>query len=49
VQMHIDVVQEKNAEGTVDAVNATSTGWYSGPDTFLFTILGGLIERLEIR
>jgi hypothetical protein len=49
VQMHIDVVQEKNAEGTVVAVNATSTGGYSGPGTFLFTIRGGLIERLEIR
>ncbi len=49
VQMHIDVVQEKNADGTVVEVNATSTGGYSGPGTFLFTIRGGLIERLEIR
>jgi len=45
----IDVVREKNAGWTVVGVNATSTGGYSGPGTFLFTIRGGLIERLEIR
>jgi len=28
VQMHIDVVQEKNTEGTAVEVNATSTGGY---------------------
>ena len=49
VQMHIDVVQEKNADETVVEVNTTSTGGYSGPATFLFTTQGGLIERLEIR
>jgi hypothetical protein len=49
VQMHIDVVQEKNAEGTVLEVDVTSAGGYSGPGTFHFTIRGGLIERLEIR
>lgn len=49
VQMHIDVVQEKNTEGTVVEVNATSTGGYSGPGTFFFTVRGGLIERLVIR
>ena len=49
VQMHIDVLQEKNAGGTVLEVNATSTGGYSGPGTFFFTIRGDLIERLEIR
>ncbi len=49
VQMHIDVVQERNAEGTVVEVNAISTGGYSGPGTFFFTIRGSLIERLEIR
>jgi hypothetical protein len=48
VQMHIDVVQEKNAEGTMLEVNATSTGGYSGPGTFYFTIRGDLVERLEI-
>ncbi len=30
-------------------VNATSTGGYSGPDTFFFTIWRGLIERFVIR
>ena len=49
MQMHIDVVQEKNTEGTVIEVNATSTGGYSGPGTFFFTIRGGLIEHLVIR
>ncbi len=49
VQMHIDVLQEKNAEGTVLEVNATSTGGYSGTGTFYFTIRANLIERLEIR
>ena len=49
VQMHIDVVQEKNAEGTAVEVNVTSTGGYSGPGTFSFTIRGGVIERLVIR
>ncbi len=48
VQMHIDVVQEKNAEGTVLEVNATSTGGYSGPGTFYFTLRANLVERLEI-
>ena len=48
VHMHIDVVQERNAEGTVLEVNATSTGGYSGPGTFYFTILGDLIERFVI-
>jgi SnoaL-like domain len=49
VQMHIDVVQEKNTEGTAVEVNVTSTGGYSGPGTFFFTIREGLIERLVIR
>ena len=49
VQMHIDVVQETNPEGTIVEVHATSTGGYSGPGTFFFTVRGGLIERLEIR
>ena len=49
VQMHIDVVQEKNTEGTAVEVNVTSTGGYSGPGTFFFTIRGGLIERFVIR
>ena len=49
VQMHIDVIHEKSAEGTAVEVNVTSTGGYSGPGTFLFTIRGGLIERLVIR
>jgi len=49
VQMHIDVVQEKNTEGTAVEVNVTSTGGYSGPGTFFFTNRGGLIERLVIR
>ena len=48
VHMHIDVVQEKNAEGTAIEVNAASTGGYSGPATFSFTIREGLIERLVI-
>ena len=48
VQMHIDVVQEKNTEGTAVEVNATSTGGYSGPGTFFFSIRGGLIERFVI-
>jgi hypothetical protein len=48
VRMHIDVVQEKNTEGTSVEVNATSTGGYSGPGTFIFTIQGGLIERFVI-
>ena len=49
VQMHIDVVQEKNTEGTALDVQATSQGGYSGPGTFSFTIRGGLIERFVIR
>ena len=49
VRMHLDVVQEKNPEGTAVEVNAKSTGGYSGPATFFFTIREGLIERLEIR
>ena len=49
VQMHIDVVQEKNTEGTIVEVNATSTGGYSGPGAFFFTMRGGLIERFVIR
>jgi SnoaL-like protein len=49
VQMHIDVIQEKNSEGTVLEVNATSTGGYTGPGTFYFTIRGDLIERFVIR
>jgi hypothetical protein len=49
VQVHIDVVQEKNTEGTAVEVNVTSTGGYSGPGTFFFTIRGGLIERFVIR
>jgi SnoaL-like domain len=49
VQMHIDVVQEKTTEGTAVEVNARSTGGYSGPGTFFFTIREGLIERLVIR
>jgi len=49
VQMHIDVVQEKNTEGTAVEMNVTSTGGYFGPGTFFFTIRGGLIERLVIR
>jgi hypothetical protein len=49
VRMHIDVVQEKNAEGTILEVNATSTGGYSGPGAFFFTIRGDLIERFVIR
>ena len=49
VQMHIDVVQEENAAGTVVEVKATSKGGYSGPGTFHFTIRGSRIEHLEIR
>lgn len=49
LRRHIDVVQEKNADGTQVEVNVTSRGGYSGPGIFLFTIRGGLIERLEIR
>jgi len=49
VQMHIDVVREKNNEGTEVEVEATSTGGYSGPGTFSFAIRGGRITRLEIR
>jgi hypothetical protein len=48
VQMHIDVVQEQNTEGTAVDVTVTSTGGYSGPGTFVFAIRGDLIERLEI-
>lgn len=48
VQMHIDVVQEKNTQGTTLDVNVYSTGGYSGPGTFFFTIRSGLIERFEI-
>jgi hypothetical protein len=49
VQVHIDVVKEKNTEGTAVEVNVTSKGGYSGPGTFYFTMQGGLIERLVIR
>jgi hypothetical protein len=49
VQMHIDVTQEKNTEGTTVAVNATSKSGYSGPGTFFFTVHSGLIKRLVIR
>ena len=48
VHMHFDVVRENNPEGTLIEVNATSTGGYSGPSTFAFTIRNGLIERFEI-
>ena len=47
--MHINVVREKNPDGTTVEVNVISTGGYSGPGTFFFTIQGGLIERLVIR
>lgn len=49
VQMRIDVVQETNPHGTAVEVNVASTGGYSGPGTFFFTIRDGLIERLDIR
>jgi hypothetical protein len=49
VRMHINVVREKNPDGTTVEVNVISTGGYSGPGTFFFTIQGGLIERLVIR
>jgi hypothetical protein len=51
--MHIDVVQEKNTEGTVVEVNATSTGGYSGPGTFslrkhnMYYLLPVLFFRLQ--
>jgi SnoaL-like domain len=48
VKMHIDVVRERNAEGTAVEVTATSSGGYSGPGTFTFTMRGDLIERLVI-
>lgn len=48
VHMHIEVVQEKNTEGTTIDVNARSTGGYSGPGTFSITIREGQIERLAI-
>ncbi len=48
VRMHIDVVQEKNPEGTTLEIRATWTGGYSGPGTFLFTFRSGLIERFVI-
>jgi hypothetical protein len=48
VHMHIEVLREKDKEGTVVEVNATSRGGYSGPGTFSFTIRGDLIERLVI-
>ena len=48
VHMHIAVVREKTAEGTVIEVNAESTGGYSGPGTLFFTITGDRITRLEI-
>ncbi len=47
VHMHVDVVQEKNAEGTAVEVRVKSGG-YSGPGTFVFTIRKGLIERFDI-
>ena len=49
VQMHINVIRETNPEGTILEVEATSTGGYSGPGAFLFTVRGNHIERLEIR
>lgn len=48
VHMHIDVLQEKNTEGTIVAIQATSHGGYSGPGTFSFTIKSGQISRLVI-
>jgi hypothetical protein len=48
VHMHIEVLREKDKEGTVVEMNATSRGGYSGPGTFSFTIRGDLIERLVI-
>jgi len=48
VRMHFDVVQENNSEGTSVEVVCTSTGGYSGPGTFVFTIRENLIERFEI-
>jgi hypothetical protein len=48
VKMHIDVVREKSPAGTMVEVNVASTGGYSGPSTFSFTILGALIGRLVI-
>ena len=49
VRMHINVVREKNPDGTTVEVNVISTGGYSGPGTFFFTIRRGLIERFVIR
>ncbi len=48
VRMHIDVIREMNTAGTAVEVTVTSTGGYSGPGTFSFTIRGALIERLVI-
>jgi hypothetical protein len=45
----IDVVQEKNTEGTAVEVKITSTSGYSGPGTFFFTIRRGWIKRFVIR
>ena len=48
VHMHIDVVREKNTQGMIVEIQATSQGGYSGPGTFSFTLEGNLIKRLVI-
>lgn len=48
VHMQIDVVREKDTQGLVIEIQATSQGGYSGPGTMSFTLQGDLIKRLVI-
>jgi hypothetical protein len=48
VHMHIDVQEEKNAQGTEITFQASSQGGYSGPGTFTITLHNDHIRRLVI-
>lgn len=48
VQMHFEPLREDNAQGTIVAADAQSTGGYTGPATFTFTIANGKIQHWEI-
>jgi hypothetical protein len=48
VHMRIHVVRERDVEGMIVEIQASSQGGYSGPGTFSFTAHNGLLTRLEI-
>ncbi len=48
VDLHIQVEQEKNAEGTIIQGHVRSHGGYNGPAMLTFTVQDGRIQRLVI-